>query len=260
VSVDNVDDVVALTKWLGGQEAGVLTPYLKMLDARFLTSRRHFDRSPGFLWRLFNPALRLMDAVRRTDAGAVSFSETADFDERFDPLLARALGESSVTIERDRGYLRWRWGPGSPQAARRLAVAQDPGGDLLGYAVFMRSPGRNRTGQLFDVQYDPAQTPEAISRVLSGLLGYVVRQLRRDGAWSIRTYRFGSRAPQVDAALKHWGFISRESPTLRLRLLVGAADPERLKLLSDAGSWGFSWGDCELSYAGRRAFTTEFTA
>ncbi len=68
--------------------------------------------------------------------GSLSAGMVEGFDESFDELFEHVAASVACTPEKDAAFLRWRYGPGSPQFPVTVLAVKE-GETLLGYAVLM---------------------------------------------------------------------------------------------------------------------------
>ena len=134
--------------------------------------------------------------------------------------------------------MRWRYGPGSPQAsATHLGVRGED--QLLGYATLWSSADGD--GYLLDLTTRPGRHDVARS-----LLGQAVQHFRRAGVRSIR-YRFleSPTSPQTKDLWRLGFFLSNR---MRPLLLVSFADLSLHKVASYTTNWSYSFGDGEMTF------------
>ena len=103
---------------------------------------------PRPLQRLMNRGLEGVDeTLGRGFGGDLEVEEIDEFDDSFDDLFERVAAVVPCTAEKDAAFLRWRYGPGSPQAPVTVLGVRS-GGRMLGYAVLkdrLPRPGRLHT-------------------------------------------------------------------------------------------------------------------
>src|SRR5215207_6096071 len=132
---------------------------------------------------LLNRGLRLVDeALGSGVGGGLKVEMVEEFDESFDELFEKVAAGVPCVPEKDSTFLRWRYGPGSPQFP--VAVLAVKGGEtLLGYAVLMvNSTGQD--GNVLDLSVLPGRRD-----VAQTLLRESVSYFRRAGVQIVR-YRF----------------------------------------------------------------------
>jgi hypothetical protein len=84
---------------------------------------------------LLNGGLQVVDEALSRGFGDRSRVEVLEgFDESFDELFEKIAAQVPCVPEKDSAFLRWRYGPGSPQTPVTILGVRE-GEDLLGYAV-----------------------------------------------------------------------------------------------------------------------------
>ena len=193
---------------------------------------------------LLNGGLQVVDEVLSRGFGDRSRVEVLEgFDGSFDVLFEKITAQVPCVPEKDVAFLRWRYGPGSPQTPVTILGVRD-GGDLLGYAVLgvtVESPDGFRDAYILDLVAVPGRHD-----VIRALLGEAVRFFRKAGVPIVR-YRYleSPTSPQPDDLLR-FGFFSRKGR--RNRLLVKFADPGRHKVARHIANWSYSIGDGEATF------------
>ena len=190
---------------------------------------------------LLNGGLRLIDEALGSGFGGGLEAEVVEgFDVSFDELFEKVAASVPCVPEKDSAFLRWRYGPGSPQYP--VTVLGVKGGDetLLGYAVLMvNSTGQD--GNVLDLTTLPGRRD--VARVL---LRESVRFFRRVGVQIVR-YRFLESPSSLRSNdLRRLGFFYRKGRSHSL--LVKFAEPGLHKLASDADVWSYTVGDGEASF------------
>ena len=188
---------------------------------------------------LLNGGLRAADTVLSLGFGNdLEVKEMGNFDASFDELFERIAAGVPCVVEKDAAFLRWRYGPGSPQ--RPVAVLGVKGGEtLLGYAVLMVTSSVD--GYVLDLTTIPGR--KDVARAL--LRGSVLR-LRRAGAHVIR-YRYqGSPTSAHPRDLQRLGFFHREGR--RNTLLTRFSDPDLHETARHVAHWSYTIGDGEASF------------
>ncbi len=189
---------------------------------------------------LMNGGLRLMDeALGGAFAGGPKVVPTQQFDESFDAFFEKVAAGVSCVVEKDAAFLRWRYGPGSPQAPVTVLVVREAGG-LAGYAV-VRTVSGGQDGYVFDLVALPGRRD-----VARALLRESVRLLREAGAHIIR-YRFaesptGPRSPD----LLRLGFFHRHGR--RNTLMTKFADEVQHERATSVSRWSYNIGDGEAAF------------
>ena len=188
---------------------------------------------------LLNGGLRAADgALSRGFGGDLAVEVLDGFDARFDRLSEEVAASVPCTVEKDAAFLRWRYGPGSPQAP--VTVLGVRGGEtLLGYAVLMVTSSTD--GYVLDLTTLPGRRDVARALLRGSVLG-----LRRAGAHIIR-YRYQesptSASPQD---LRRLGFFHREGR--RNTLLTRFSDPGLHETARHVANWSYTIGDGEASF------------
>jgi len=237
VSVDQVEEAMAVETKLGAEQAGKLQYAAKVLDVAQLPRLPKAARPA--LW-LPSRALRAVDsALGRAFGGDLEVEETESFDESFDTLFEKVAAELACVPEKDAAFLRWRYGPGSPHERTTVLGVRGAEG-LLGYAV-LRVTQEGDNGYLLDLTTLPDRRDAA-----RALLRAAVRCFQDTEAYIIR-YRFNeaSTAPGL-GDLRRMGFFFREGR--RHALLVKFKDRGLHKTASDAANWSYSAGDGEMTF------------
>ena len=136
---------------------------------------------PGPLKSLLNRGLRTIDEALGKNFGGDLEAEVLDgFDESFDDLFERVAAVVPCLAEKDAAFLRWRYGPGSPQAPVTILGVR-PGGRLLGYAV-LRGASKGQDGYVLDLVALPGRQD-----VARALLRGATRHFRAAGPRSSAT-------------------------------------------------------------------------
>ena len=195
---------------------------------------------PGPIKGLMNRGLEAADKVLGAISGSgLKVEEVESFDESFDELFEAVAETIPCVAEKDAAFLRWRYGPDSPQApVTVLGVWGEEG--LLGYAVvWVRTTGED--GQILDLMTLPGRYDAA--RVL---LRETVRFFRREGIHIIR-YRF-LQSPTAPRSKDLWrlGFFFRSGRSNMF--LVKFADKKLHEMALNLDNWSYSLGDGELTF------------
>ncbi len=161
------------------------------------------------------------------------------FDESFDELFEKVAASVPCVAEKDAAFLRWRYGPGSPQFPVTVLGVKE-GETLLGYAVLMvNSTGQD--GNVLDLSVLPGRRD-----VTQTLLRESVRYFRRAGVQIVR-YRFlESPTTPRSSDLRRLGFFFRKGRSHSL--LVKFADRGLHKVANEAANWAYTVGDGEASF------------
>ena len=200
---------------------------------------------PGPLKAVLNGSLAALDGALGhgygTDARGekLEVHEPKSFDESFDELFERIATIVPCVPEKDAAFLRWRYGPGSPQhPVKVLGVSR--GRRLLGYAV-LKTLYTGVDGFVLDLTVLPGQW-----EVARALLRESVRHFRSTGAHIIR-YRFlPSPTSPGPGDLRRLGFFSRKGR--RNWLLVRFADQGLHDLGLVPTNWSYNVGDGEATF------------
>jgi hypothetical protein len=189
---------------------------------------------------LLNGGLRAADEALGSGFGGDLEVETLDgFDDSFDDLFERVAAVVSCTAEKDAAFLRWRYGPGSPQAPVTVLGVRSRG-RMLGYAV-LKAAFHGQDGYILDLTTLPGRQD-----VVRALLRETVRSFSRMGVQIIR-YRFvESPASPRSADLRRLGFFYRRGR--RYKLLTKFADEGLRETTGDLVNWSLSFGDGEAGF------------
>ena len=195
---------------------------------------------PRPLRALLNEGLRAVDDVLGSGFGGDLEVEAFDsFDDSFDDLFERVAAVVPCTAEKDAAFLRWRYGPGSPQAPVTVLGVRS-GGRMLGYAV-LRTAFHGQDGYILDLTALPGRQD-----VVRALLRETVRYFRRMGVQIIR-YRFvESPTSPRSADLLCLGFFYRRGR--RHKLLTKFAEGGLRETAGDLANWSMSFGDGEAGF------------
>src|SRR5919202_2804477 len=195
---------------------------------------------PAPIKKLLNGGLRMVDeALSRGFGDDLRAEVIEEFDESFDELFEKVASKVPCVPEKDSAFLRWRYGPGSPQFPVTVLGVKE-GDTLLGYAVLMvTSTGQD--GNVLDLTTLPERRD-----VARALLRESVRFFRRAGVQIVR-YRFleSPTSPQ-SSDLRRLGFFYRRGRCNSL--LVKFADSELHKTANHIANWSYTVGDGEASF------------
>jgi len=171
--------------------------------------------------------------------GGLRAEEVEGFDESFDELFENVAASVPCVPEKDAAFLRWRYGPGSPQFPVTVLAVKE-GETLLGYAVLMvTSTGQD--GYVLDLTTLPDRRNAA-----RALLRESIRFFRREGVQIVR-YRFlASATTPRSSDLHRLGFFQRKGR--RNSLLVKFADLRLHEMAHDIANWSYTLGDGEGSF------------
>jgi hypothetical protein len=195
---------------------------------------------PRPLQGLLNGGLRAVDEALGSGLGGDLEVEALDgFDDSFDDLFERVAAVVPCTVEKDTAFLRWRYGPGSPQSPVTVLGVRS-GRRMLGYAV-LKAAFHGQDGYILDLTTLPGRQD-----VVRALLRETVRSFRRMGVQIIR-YRFvESPTSPRSADLRRLGFFSRRGR--RHKLLVKFADTSLRETTGHLVNWSLSFGDGEAGF------------
>ena len=195
---------------------------------------------PRPLQGLLNGGLRTADELLgRGFGGDLEVEEFDGFDDSFDELFERIAAVVPCTAEKDAAFLRWRYGPGFPQAPVTLLGVRS-GGRMLGYAV-LRTAFHGQDGYILDLTTLPGRQD-----VVRSLLRETVRSFRRMGVQIVR-YRFvESPTSPGFTDLGRLGFFYRRGR--RHKLLIKFMDKGLRETTSDLTNWSMSIGDGEAGF------------
>ncbi|MDQ4106504.1 MAG: GNAT family N-acetyltransferase [Actinomycetota bacterium] len=272
VACDMLPSVIGVETRLGAEEAGAMQYAIKLLDvarlptpplpasaARLLNlhdncqardlpenpqeqeapPRRPRLPLPGPAKTVLNRGLSALDGALGGAFGGDRQAEVIEnFDESFDGLFERVAAAIPCIPEKDAAFLRWRYGPNSPQHPVTVLGVRE-GGTLLGYAVLKTTIGMD--GYILDLMALPGRRD-----VARALLREAVRSFRKSGTHIIR-YRFqGSPFSARPEDLRRLGFFFRGAR--RNRLIVKFADPGLHETARDIANWSYNVGDGEASF------------
>jgi hypothetical protein len=266
VTCDMVPTVIQLERRMGAEEAGNVGYAAKLLNvsklpvprlpapaARALNlvdySETREQQAPRIrprlpipdpVKRLMNRGLAAVDGVLGALSGrSLNVGVVEEFDESFDELFEKVAAVVPCIAEKDAAFLRWRYGPDSPQApVTVLGVRSEE--KLLGYAALdVTSTGED--GYILDLVTLPGRYDAA-----RALLREVVRFFRDAGVQIIRHRFIESPASPRSIDLWRLGFFSRgEKQTL---FLVKFADQRLHDMALSLENWAYSLGDGELTF------------
>ena len=196
---------------------------------------------PAPVKRLLNGGLRTIDGALGAafGGGGLKVEVLESFDESFDELFEKVASAVPCVPEKDSAFLRWRYGPDSPQPPATVLGVKG-GETLLGYAVLLTT-STGQDGYILDLTTIPGRRD-----VARALLRETVRHFRRAGVQIIR-YRF-LESPDSPPTEDLWrlGFFLRN--TRRNTLLAKFADPSLHEAAQDAANWSYNIGDGEATF------------
>jgi hypothetical protein len=238
VSCDAIPAVIKIQTRLGCEEAGQLQFAAKLWNVS--TIPRFPTAIPVPIPQLLNWGLWVVDRVLSNPfiADDPRVEVFDGFDESFDELFENVAAATSCVPEKDAAFLRWRYGPGSPQASATLFGARSEG-RLLGYAVLWVTPRGD--GYLLDLTTRPGH--HEVARVL---LRQTVRHFRRAKVRSIRHLFVQSPTSVQTKNLWRLGFlpVNKRRPALVVRF----ADRSLHTMANDTANWSYSSGDGEATF------------
>jgi hypothetical protein len=239
VACDATPAVIRIETVLGAEEAGRLQSAAKLWNVAGIPA---FPTSvPVAVTLLFNLGLQAVDRVLtaplRVDKSRVEVLE--EFDEAFDDLFESVAAAVPCVPEKDTAFLRWRYGPGSPQSPVSILGVRD-GDALLGYAVLRTTVGGDN-GYVLDLTTRPGCLD-----VARALLRGTVHHFRRLRVYSVRYRLVQSPSSPRTSDLWRLGFFLRSKRCSYL--LVRFADSALHKTAKDTARWTYSDGDGEGSF------------
>ena len=239
VACDVLPAVISVETRLGAEVVGRLQHAAKLHN---VAGAPAFPASiPVALTRPLNWGLRAVDrALMATmPAERLRVEVLGGFDESFDELFESVAASVPCVPEKDAAFLRWRYGPGSPQSPVTILGVRE-GETLLGYAVLWVKAGGD-TGYVLDLTTRPGRDD-----VARALLHGVVHHFRRLRVHSVRYRLVQSHSSPQLSDLRRLGFFlwSKE----RSSLLVKFTDSALHEIAKDIAHWSYSFGDAEGSY------------
>ena len=242
VTCDAMPAAINVETRLGAEEAGRLQHAAKLQNIAGLPALPTSITLP--LTRPLNWGLRAVDrALMATIAvDHLKVEVLEGFDETFDELFESVAAAVACVPEKDAAFLRWRYGPSSPQTPVTVLGVRE-GENLLGYAVLWVKGGGDTpryASNLLDLMTCPGRDDVARA-LLKGAIEYFARA----GTYTIR-YRF-LESPTSPRAKDVWrlGFLPRNER--RHTLLVKFADHNLHKAALDPTNWSYTTGDGEAS-------------
>src|SRR5688500_5167064 len=195
---------------------------------------------PRPLQGLLNGGLQAVDeALGSRFGGDLEVERLDGFDDSFDDLFERVAAVVPCTPEKDAAFLRWRYGPGSPQAPVTVLGVRS-GGRMLGYAV-LRTAFHGQDAYILDLTALPGRQD-----VVRALLRETVRSFRHMGVQIIR-YRFvESPTSPRSTDLRRLGFFRRRGRSHKL--LTKFTDKGLRQTTDDLANWSMSFGDGEAGF------------
>jgi hypothetical protein len=239
VACDVAPAAISVETGLGAEEVGRLQHAAKLLNIAGLPA---FPTSiPPPLTRPLNWGLQAVDRALTATIPVehLKVEVLEGFDESFDELFESVAAHVACVPEKDAAFLRWRYGPSSPQSPVTVLGVRE-GKTLLGYAV-LNSTAEGDTGYVLDLTARPGRRD-----VARALLHGVVHHFRRLRVHSVR-YRLvqSLSSPQL-SDLRRLGFFLGSKR--RSSLLVKFTDSALHEIAKDIAHWSYSYGDAEGSY------------
>jgi hypothetical protein len=238
VACDQAQEAVQIEKWMGAEEVGKLRYAAKLLD---MTRLSKLPASvPMSIPRLFNRGLRVIDRALLSGFGsALEAKVFEEFDEFFDRLFENIAATVPCLAEKDAAFLRWRYGPGSPQAPVTVLGIRDEDG-LVGYAVLQVTSRPPIYGYVLDLTTLPGRYD-----VAAVLLRESVEHFIQSEVYGIRYQFLESPISPLPRDLWRLGFFHERDPNT---LLLKFADPNLHATACNPANWGYSAGDGEASF------------
>ncbi len=239
VTGDVMPAVISVETRLGAEVVGRLQHAVKLLNIAGVPA---FPTSiPLPVTQLCNWGLQALDRALTTTTlvDDLRVEVLEGFDETFDELFERVAAAVPCVPEKDAAFLRWRYGPSSPQS-RVTVLGVREGETLLGYTVLdMTADGD--TGYVLDLTTRPGRRG-----VTRALLHGILHHFRRLRVHSVR-YRLvqSPSSPQL-SELWRLGFYLRRKR--RSSLLVKFTDSALHEVAKDIAHWSYSYGDAEGSF------------
>jgi hypothetical protein len=245
VTCDAVPAVIGIETRLGAEEAGRLQSTTKLWNVAGVPG---FPASiPVPVTQLCNWGLQAVDRALTTTILVDDFRVEVleGFNESFDDLFESVAAAVPCVVEKDAAFLRWRYGPDSPQSPVTVLGVRD-GETLLGYAVlkFHRHTrhGRGDTaGYVLDLTTRPGRHD-----VARALLRGAVQHFRRLRVHSVRYRLIQSPSSPRSSDLWRLGFVAQRRR--RSALLVKFADSALHETAKDTARWSYNHGDGEASF------------
>ena len=195
---------------------------------------------PAPVQKILNGGLRAADeALSGVFARGLKAQELHEFDDSFDDLFEAVAAGVPCTAERNAAFLKWRYGPESPQHPVTVLGVKE-GGVLLGYAV-LKTDATGPDGFILDLTTRPGRYDAA-----RALLRESVRVLRRAGSPIIRYRHVPSPFTPRRADLQRLGFFFRQSR--RNNLLAKFSDEGQQGAARHLSNWAYTVGDGEPTF------------
>ena len=239
VTTDVMPAVISVETRLGAEEAGRLQHAAKLQNIAAVPSMP--TSIPPPITQLCNLGLRAVDrallATIPLDHLRVEVLE--GFDEAFDEFFEGVAAAVVCVPEKDAAFLRWRYGPSSPQSGITVLGVRE-GESLRGYAV-LNSTADGDTGYVLDLTTRPGRRD-----VARALLHGVVHHFRRLRVHSVRYRLVQSPSSPELSDLRRLGFFRWTKN--RSSLLVKFTDSALHNTAKNIVHWSYSYGDAEGSF------------
>jgi hypothetical protein len=240
VACDVEPAVIGVQARMGAEVAGKLYYAAKVLDVSKLSLLP--SSIPTAVPRFLNRGLRAVDRVLTSGFEDNMKARVLEgFDRSFDRLFEKIAAIVPCVAEKDSAFLRWRYGPSSPQSQVTILGVRGEDG-LLGYAVLWVSVEVDRNGYILDLTTLPGRRD-----VARALLREAVRHFRQVEGVPLIKYLFlgSSTSPQAED-LWRLGFFFREEG--RYMMQIKFADAGLHRTASDTAHWSYNIGDGEPSF------------
>lgn len=239
VACDQAREAALIEKRFGAEEVGRLRYATKVLDLSQLSKLP--SAIPAAVPKLLNRGLRLVDKALITSFvnNALEVEEIEEFNESFDEFFEKVAANVPCLPEKDAGFLRWRYGAGSPHApVTVLGIKSEEG--LLGYTVLRVTAAAPRYGYIFDLTALP-QRHDVAGVLLREALLYFARL----GIYAIRSQILESPTAPLPRDFVRLGFFGERDPNM---LLVRLSNPALQAVARISTNWSYSAGDGEATF------------
>ena len=239
VTCDAAPAVISVETRLGADEVGRLQHAGKLQNVAGLPAVPTSISAP--VTRPLNWGLRAVDRALAATmfADRLRVEALEGFDETFDELFESVAAAVPCVPEKDAAFLRWRYGPASPQHPVTVLGVRE-GGTLLGYAVLKLTAGGD-TGYVLDLTTRPGRRD-----VARALLRGAVHHFRQPWVHSVRYRLVQSPSSPRSSDLWRLGFFfTRRRRTYLVVKFIDSALHESAK---DTARWSYNYGDGEGSF------------
>ncbi len=246
VSCDWEPTVQVIERRLGAEPTATLRQFVKPLD---LSKRPGLDASKRLGAWVGARAVQVGDAVfTAASRGAPATVPLEAFDASFDGLFERIARTTPASVQKEGAFLRWRYGPGSPQHPVTILGVRS-GEELLGYVVLLM--GEAKDGYILDLMMVPGHRSVGVA-----LLRDAVAHFWRAGAYLVRHRAADSAASPDSTTLRRMGFVDRTAglpvpglgPRKPFAMLVRLADAREHAIAAEPANWSYSVGDGEAGF------------